>query len=374
MIAGVLDNVCETRQEAMPETPAHRQLIPGAAFLYDMWYYALPGCELKRGQTVGKIMLNEPVLIGRDAQGKVFALRDICPHQAVPFSAGSFDGKNIVCSFHGWKFDTEGVCTEIPSLVEEQCLNLCAIKAYSYLCREVQGNIWVYFGHNVENLPAVPLAPGLGNAAFDQTTVRLLLPNHIDYNAVALVDTAHVPYVHKSWWWRSSRNMKEKTKLYVPSGTGWTMVKHRPSKHSLAFNLIGDYIETEIGFRLPACRLEHIQVNGKTILSGLTTLTPIDETHTELHHTTYWLRLPGLKPFLTPVIRYFVTEFLSQDRSMAELQQEALKYKPNLIMTIKDAGTPGKWYFQLKKEWAASLSEKREFCSPVKESILRWRT
>jgi hypothetical protein len=32
--------------------------------------------------------LGEPVLIGRTKAGRLFALRDICPHRAAPLSAG----------------------------------------------------------------------------------------------------------------------------------------------------------------------------------------------------------------------------------------------------------------------------------------------
>src|SRR5262249_55617038 len=159
--------------------------------------------------------------------------------------------------FHGWKFNTAGVCTEVPSLTHDQPMNLSSIRTKSFPCREVQGSIWIYFGEKTEDLPEVPTAPGLDEYLFDKTTTTMIIPTHIDYAVAALIDTAHVPYVHKSWWWRSKKKVSEKAKLYVPSGTGWTMVKHSPSKHSYIFQLIGDHIETEISFRLPGCRREY---------------------------------------------------------------------------------------------------------------------
>ncbi|MBN8661118.1 MAG: aromatic ring-hydroxylating dioxygenase subunit alpha [Candidatus Obscuribacter phosphatis] len=346
----------------------------GKTYTRNMWYYALPSEKLKKGEIESKVMLGEPLVIGRDNEGKLFALRDICPHQAIPLSAGPFDGKELMCPFHGWKFDTSGVCTDIPSLCSDQKMNLCKIKTANYPVTEVLGSIWVYFGDNPQDLPEVPHAPGLDGLKFAKNTVTLQLPTHIDYAVAALIDTAHVPYVHKSWWWRSAKALKEKNKKYIPSGTGWTMVKHQPSKHSIAFKLIGQFIETEISFRLPGCRREYLTFNNRTFLSGITTLTPIDETHTELNHTTYWT-LPIPKFIADPVLNYFVTTFLKQDQSLALMQEKIInKYKPRLIMTIKDAGTPGHWYFLLKKEWNSSQAEKRPFKNPIKESILRWRT
>lgn len=343
----------------------------GTWFLKDMWYFAVASSQLKEGKMLSKTMLGEPVLLGRDSNGKAFAMRDICPHQAVPLSKGCFDGKEVMCCFHGWKFDTSGTCTSIPSLTKDQDFPLCKIKTPNYPVREVRGAVWVFFGDPTDDLPDVPEAPGLGELLYEQTTTTLLLPTHIDYAALALIDPAHVPYIHNSWWWRSAKALKPKQKHYVPEGTGWTMVKHQPSKHSIMFQLFGQHIETEISFRLPACRREYIQFAGKTILAGISTLTPIDETHTELNHTTYWM-FPGTKFFVEPIVQYFVKEFLGQDQSVAKMQEGNLKLKPKLIPTIKDAGTPGAWYLRLKKEWAESKREGREFKNPVPDSILRW--
>lgn len=344
----------------------------GTWFLRDMWYFAVPSAALKSGKMIARTMLGEPVLLGRDNQGKAFALRDICPHQAVPLSEGQFDGCEIMCCFHGWRFDTSGTCTSIPSLVEEQARSfpVCKVKTPSYPCREARGAVWVYFGEPDGDLPEVPEAPGLGELFYEQSTTTLLLPVHIDYAALALIDPAHVPFVHNSWWWRNARSLKPKAKRYVGEGSGWTMVKHQPSKHSFIFKLIGQYIETEISFRLPGCRREYLTLAGRTFLSGISTLTPVDETHTELNHTTYWT-FPGTG-FISPVVHYFVNEFLGQDKSMAIMQERCLVHKPKLIPTIKDAGTPGAWYLMLKKEWADSRRERRAFRNPVPDTVLRW--
>lgn len=344
----------------------------GTWFLKDMWYFALASSKLKPGKMMSKTMLGEPILLGRNSEGKAFALKDICPHQAVPLSDGHFDGKHVQCPFHGWKFDSTGSCQEIPSLCSDQQFPVCKIKTPSYPVREVRGAIWVYFGDQSDELPDVPEAPGLGELLYEQATTTLMLPVHIDYAALALIDPAHVPYIHKSWWWRSAKSLKEKKKHYVPEGSGWTAVKHQPSAHSIIYKLFGKYIEDEYSFRLPGCRREYLTFAGRTILAGISCLTPIDETHTELNHITYWT-FPGTK-FIEPVIQYFVTVFLGQDQAVAQRQEICLKHKPKLIPTIKDAGTPGAWYLQLKKEWAEAKRQKREFKNPVPDTYLRWRS
>src|SRR5204863_9591714 len=114
-----------------------------AAPLREAWYYAASGRKVARGRTLARTMLGEPILIGRDRAGAVFALRDLCPHRGMPHSFGAFDGSEIECCYHGWRFATDGHCTLIPSLVEGQVFDLASVGVARYPAREVQGNIWV---------------------------------------------------------------------------------------------------------------------------------------------------------------------------------------------------------------------------------------
>src|SRR5690242_2523929 len=98
-----------------------------AAPLREAWYYAAPGSSVRRGRTLARTMLGEPVLIGRDRAGTVFALRDICPHRGMPLSFAAFDGKELECCYHGWRFATDGRCIHIPSLVAGQEFDLARV-------------------------------------------------------------------------------------------------------------------------------------------------------------------------------------------------------------------------------------------------------
>ena len=101
-----------------------RKAEEASAPLREAWYYAVPSRALRRGHALSRTMLGEPVLVGRDRDGAVFALRDICPHRGMPLSEGRFDGAEIECCYHGWRFATDGRCTAIPSLVAGQKFDL----------------------------------------------------------------------------------------------------------------------------------------------------------------------------------------------------------------------------------------------------------
>jgi phenylpropionate dioxygenase-like ring-hydroxylating dioxygenase large terminal subunit len=342
-------------------------------FLRNLWYYAMPAAQLKRSGMKAKLLLGEPLLFCRGEDGSVFALRDICPHRAMPLSYGSFDGKEVECCYHGWRFDCTGACTAIPSLTGHEGVTPENIRVTSYKVEESQGGIWVFM-HEGQKLPVemppLPRVPDIAVTQMPAILETLLFPCNIDHAVVGLMDPAHGPFVHTSWWWRSRKSIHEKAKAFGPSHLGFIMKRHRPSKNSFAYKILGGAPETEISFQLPGIRIEHIRV-GKHVVGNLTCVTPLSENETEITHSIYtsigWLKL------FAPLVRIFARRFLNQDRAVVVMQQDGLKHEQNLML-IRDADTQARWYYQLKNEWARAAAEQRAFANPVKDVILKWRS
>ena len=61
---------------------------------------------------------------------------DRCPHRLAPLSEGRIDSSGtLMCSYHGWQFNSSGACTSIPQIGDEHALKTacsskksCAIK------------------------------------------------------------------------------------------------------------------------------------------------------------------------------------------------------------------------------------------------------
>jgi len=310
------------------------------------------------------------VLLGRGRDGAVFALRDICPHRGMPLSEGRFDGREIECCYHGWRFATDGRCTAIPSLAEGQRFDLGLVALKRYRAREVQGNIWVYFGDDPDAAPAIPRVAGFGESSVPNLVETVEFSSAIDDAVVGLMDPAHGPFVHSAWWWRSRRSVHEKAKDFQPSPWGFTMIRHAPSANSRAYRLLGGAPQTEIAFRLPSVRVEEIGA-GRYAVANLTALTPIDDKTTAVNHCIYWNApwLSALKPLLRPYVR----AFLRQDRDIMRRQREGLRFAPPLAL-IDDADTQARWYYRLKAEYRRARIEGRDFANPVAAKTLRWRS
>ena len=359
----------------MPVGFARQQISAGdgvddnAAPLREGWYYAVAAARLKPRTLLAKVMLGEPVLLGRDAAGMPFALRDICPHRGMPLTAGDFDGSEIECCYHGWRFNAGGECTAIPALVPGQSFSPGRIRVRSYPVREVQGNIWVYFGDDPAAAPAIPELDGFEDAV-PRLVESVRFAAAIDHAVVGLMDPAHGPFVHRAWWWRSRHSIHAKAKAFAPSPWGFMMTRHAPSANSRGYRLLGGAAETEIVFRLPSVRIEHIRA-GRHAVCNLTAITPIDDRTTEINHCIYWTA-PWLS-LLKPLLRPYVRAFLHQDRAIMERQQQGLRWDPPLML-IDDADTQAKWYFRLKREYRRARAENRPFENPIKPRTLEWRS
>ncbi|XBQ14882.1 MAG: aromatic ring-hydroxylating dioxygenase subunit alpha [Oceanicaulis sp.] len=355
----------------------------GGAFLRDIWYVAMTAGDLKAGKLYKKMFLGEPVVMGRRPDGAPFALRDICPHRAVPLSAGELtvepDGTGTVqCPYHGWRFGlADGVCRHIPSLVEDQAFDVSKISTRDYPVAEQDDLIWIYMGADAASRPDGP-PPRFQNMVLNRGASegrvkfveRAELACHMDHAVIGLIDPAHTPFVHKSPLWRSSKTLKEKEKHYAPSEMGFTMLSHAPVNSPLYTWILGRGVKVEIQFLLPGLRAESITTDRHSFL-GLAAITPIRNDLCEIREIMYW-NAPSLD-FIRPFARPFTKTFLDQDARIMRLQGEGLAHDPPL-MQIPDADTLMVWYRRLKREWAKSRAEGRAFENPVKPAVLRYRT
>lgn len=346
--------------------------------LKDLWYFAATSRELKRGEMFRREILGEPIVLGRDGEGRAFALRDICPHRAVPLSAGRIEttdgAQTVECPYHGWRYGTQdGVCRLIPSLVEGQPYEAGRIRVRHFPTHEANGIVLVFVSSDPRFADKPPPAPAfdLGDFREPKFVIHRIFAANMDNAVVGLMDPAHVPYVHNQWWWRppsTGRRLKEKR--FVPRERGWAIERHAPSGNSLAYRMLfGGAVTTEISFMLPGFRWEVVE-NPSSRLFTLTCLTPENETSTRITQVTYWKNAPLLdliKPILIPAGR----EFLDQDGRMVDLQNEGLKYSPSMLW-IDDIDVQAKWYLKLKREWTKSREEKRDFVNPIEPVTLRW--
>jgi phenylpropionate dioxygenase-like ring-hydroxylating dioxygenase large terminal subunit len=83
--------------------------------LKNFWYIACESKQLGPEMALGTKILDEWVVLYRDAEGKAVALRDRCLHRNARLSLGTVKKGELQCPYHGWKYGNRGQVTAIPS-------------------------------------------------------------------------------------------------------------------------------------------------------------------------------------------------------------------------------------------------------------------
>jgi phenylpropionate dioxygenase-like ring-hydroxylating dioxygenase large terminal subunit len=370
-----------TTMATMSESTASAPKKASSEMMWGFWYPALQSSQVHGRRLFRAMLLDVPLVLGRDAAGKPFALRDVCPHRAFPLSFGQFDGANVECAYHGWQFDAHtGQCQTIPSLTPDSKLKCDRIYAGSYPCEERDGYIWAYMtsedGHVQDALP--PPAPELlkFGPRFQSAHLSADLPCSVDHGIIGLMDPAHGPFVHQAWWWRSRHSIRDKEKKFEPIPNGFRMSPHTPSSNSAPYKILklitGEPATTTIDFVLPNQRFEQIRA-GRYWLSSRTTVTPIRHDLCRLDFCAAWNILPWF-PVVSLIINVLGPRFIRQDTEVIEKQAQGLKFE-NRMMLVDDADRQARWYFELKDAYLESMRTGAPMRHPVPGPVtLRWRS
>ena len=99
-------------------------------------------------------LLGEHLVVFRDTDGKVGLMDKYCPHRGAPMFYGRNEECGLRCVYHGWKFDVDGNCTDMPNAPEGSAFK-DKIKIVAYPCVEAGGLIWTYMGP-AESKPPFP--------------------------------------------------------------------------------------------------------------------------------------------------------------------------------------------------------------------------
>ncbi len=190
--------------------------------LKNFWY----ACEFSQAVTQEPKqfkMLDERFVLYRNSQGKPIVLEDKCPHRGAALSLGWLEHDAIRCPYHGWKFETDGRCTDIPAngpdapIPKRACVR-------TYPAEESQGYIWFFYGDLPEaKRPPLPHFPDylfsemrpVYNDDIENANYERLMEVNVDF--------AHITSVHrKSFGARVSldQSIKYKVKETPLSGTG----------------------------------------------------------------------------------------------------------------------------------------------------------
>src|SRR5262249_8382072 len=108
-------NTMTTASEGAALTRIGPQTLMGD-LMRQYWIPAALSSEVARdGASLRLMLLGEKLIAFRDSAGRVGVMDHRCPHRCASLFLGRNEANGIRCVYHGWKFDTEGNCIDMPN-------------------------------------------------------------------------------------------------------------------------------------------------------------------------------------------------------------------------------------------------------------------
>lgn len=314
-------------------------------FIQNIWYVAGWASDVAEGQLLARTLLNTPVVLWRDAEGKAHAFEDRCCHRGAPLSLGRLEGNCLRCMYHGLLFDTSGKCVEVPS--QDKVPLFAKVKAFPLV--EKATFLWIWMGDPEQADPAqIPDMPWMQSPDWAHiegythygTNYLLLCDN--------LLDLAHIAYVHATTLGGDEEYARTPAKIERLSNglrvTRWTENQNPPpfvqqvKNYTTKVDRWNDY-----DFLLPGV----FMMDSGTVPSGqggreggrvdaagfYSTQAITPETENSAH---YWYCQPHNfavdQPDVTRRVMTAIETAFLEDKSMITAQAEVLARSPNFRM------------------------------------------
>jgi len=165
------------------------------SFLWNCWYAAAWNYEVDTTGLLARTFLEQPVVIYRGESGQYVALEDRCCHRAAPLSLGRIEGDCIRCMYHGMKYDSDGMCIEIPG--QDRISSTHRVRKYPLV--EKGHLLWIWMGDpDLANAEDIHDYAPLSDEAWTGLPKQSYL--HYDANWLLIVDNladfSHLAFVH----------------------------------------------------------------------------------------------------------------------------------------------------------------------------------
>lgn len=168
------------------------------------WYPLAPLLDLDPARPTAVQLLGRPFVIWKPPGQGFRVFLDVCPHRLAPLSQGRLDPESglLMCCYHGWCFDAEGLCRRIPQAASPQPAERQArhLAATALPVRESVGLLWLWPDPaSAELAEATPLPLSPFSSAEDGFRCSAFV-RELPYDWRTLIenvcDPAHVPFAH----------------------------------------------------------------------------------------------------------------------------------------------------------------------------------
>lgn len=248
------------------------------------------------------------------------ALLDRCAHRNIPLSKGQVQNEFLECPYHGWQYDSQGLCQKIPGLDKPPDRKDLCVPSFP-VC-EQQGYVWV-FGNSKESPKEDPYSfEFLNKPEYSAVRFHFEVCASMANTLENMLDVLHTSILHKGLFRGIQKNKVTAITRRTPHSVE---VEYRgePRPSGLAGWILspkGGEVRHYDRFFLPSISQVEYQL-GKSHFVTTSALTPITETRTRFYTVlAFRVWLPGslIRLFLTPVAK----KILEQDARILKWQSQ----------------------------------------------------
>lgn len=149
--------------------------------------------DFKIGKIYSYKLFGSELVIFRTQSGKLHAADPFCPHLGAHLGYGAIVRDTIVCPFHGWQFDSNGVCIKVPYC--ERIPRGAKIKTYRVI--EKYGLALISWGNSDYLHLLTDYQDFCDNSLSRAKLLKFEVSAHFTNIVENAVDLAHFPRVHR---------------------------------------------------------------------------------------------------------------------------------------------------------------------------------
>jgi len=293
--------------------------------LRDRWYVACTSRELKGTQPLGRVILEEALVVFRDDAGQVHCFVDRCLHRNAMLSEGHVRDGCLVCPYHGWRYDADGALVHIPSEGPDSQGRKSRSLA-RFPAREESGLVWVYMGDS-DHIAAEPFAfPHHGEAGWESYFMVTPFDNNVTNCVENFMDVPHTITVHAGWFRSDAAQAVHTT---VERTDDSVLVTYHQKNDSIGFwsrilNPRGEPVTHTDKFYMP--NVTRVDYDFGTSRSFIITsqCTPVSEFHTMVY-TAITFRMGVFNKLARALLPPYTRKVIHQDVVIMRNQGESLQ-------------------------------------------------
>jgi phenylpropionate dioxygenase-like ring-hydroxylating dioxygenase large terminal subunit len=169
---------------------------------YDLqWYVIGTKSDFLTNKPIKATIWNKNYVVWKNKENQYLGLDDICPHKGASLSKGKICNKHIVCPYHGYEFDENGVLDKVPG-ISFQPSNIYDVSKY----KVIEKNGWVYLNTfsdiaKIDNSTGLPFIDNFfTEPEFERNDAVVFL--EMDFNCYSRIlsenslDVMHIGFVH----------------------------------------------------------------------------------------------------------------------------------------------------------------------------------